>query len=106
MAKIQPGVKEYSNKIFTHDKGKKSLVTEASMLCGVGSNMLSRLYDDAMDAGLALRNHKTGTVTYWTLDDVIYDTEGDVSHWELKPVESQLATSPGLAGYSMTIFND
>lgn len=106
MAKIRPGVNEYSNKIFTHDQGKKSLVTEASMLCGVGRSMFSQLYDDAMDAGLALRNPKTGTVTYWTLDDVIYDIEGDVSCWELKPVESQLATTPALAGYSMTIFND
>ena len=93
-----------SSSLFTHDREKRKLVAEISDL-GL-SNPFSRLYDDAIDVGFALKNPKTENITYWAYHDVCHDPDGDVVYWKFYPLPESVRKNPSLAGYSLELFND
>jgi len=102
MAKFLPLV-EWNSKMFAHDSKRKTLSAERSDF--PTNDLFLRLYGDAYDRGIAIRNENTGNVTVWY---VTGDCPGCQLGWILKPVmtEFDLKYTPILAGYEMTIFND
>jgi hypothetical protein len=68
---------------------------------------MERLYDDACDVGLALRNPRTGNVTRWHMLDEIRDPrENELLGWMLAPTHETLRKQPELQGYQLNIVND
>lgn len=72
---------------FSMHKG--TLVAEASDLQWAG---VMQLYDDACDAGIFIRSHKTGKVEAFYESGVDRDREGDVAGWRFKPCNRKLTT--------------
>ena len=68
----------------------KTLVAEASTL--QWSRMV-RLYDDACDAGIFIRSHKTGKIEAFYHSDTDSDFSGEeIAGWRFKPVNKNLTT--------------
>lgn len=94
----------YPLDIFHRDG--KLLTAEASDLKACGGFRLRRIYDDAVDEGIAIRNPNTGHTVRWYLDEVKRDGEGDIQHWHLLPIPEDVHQHPKLEGWGVTIFND
>lgn len=94
--------KPVSSKLFTHVPDTKSLVTEISTL----QRDFQPLYDDAADIGLILRNNKTGNLTAWYVSDTVYDNDGDIVAWQLKPTWESIRANWIVEGYTMLVVND
>lgn len=105
---ILASVPTYDASLF--DWSKTTISEEASTLTATGGGARMRLYgalyDDAADCGLALRNPKTGGVTYWYLYDTHEDREGDVTHWTFKATHETTRKYPKLAAYTLLVWND
>lgn len=70
-----------------------------------GVQPMIRIYDDAIDEGIKIRNADTGKETVWYLHTV--DTnEGDVQGWLFHPTPESLHQHPELAGWTVLIIND
>ena len=101
---MQLNVTQYSSEGVSHNAHRSLLVCEASDL---GLRGLERLYDDACDVGLALRNPRTGNVTRWSLLTEIRDPrENELLGWMLAPTFETLNKQPELRGYQLNIVND
>jgi len=98
-------VSQFPSKHFSHFPTSKRMVAEVSDLPGFEG--FQRLYDDAADVGLALRNPRTGNVTRWTLaDEIRCPRENELHGWFLIPTPESLQANPVLEGYCMTLIND
>ena len=86
---------------FTYDRDRQSLVAIASDFGPLRDGLwwLNRMYDDAADAGIAIRSHKTGKVERFYLERT-EERDGDLMAWHFRP------ESPGCIVKSVTIFND
>lgn len=100
---MQLDVTQYSSEGISHSAHRNLLVCEASDL-GVGR--MERLYDDACDVGLALRNPRSGNVTRWVLKEEVRDQEHEVLGWMLVPTPETIRKQPELADYQLNIAND
>jgi hypothetical protein len=96
-------ITEVNSALFTHNPKAKTLTAEHSDL---GSPAFVRMYDDACDVGLALRNKLTGNVTRWVLANEERDGEGELTGWVLHPAPESLRANAALLGYKIVIFND
>lgn len=61
---------------------------------------LSRVYDDACDAGFSIVSVKTKNVAVFALQKETRDNEGDLASWEFACV------TPGLTHLKAVIYND
>ena len=102
---MERNVTQVNSKLFVHHPRHKLISTEHS---DIGNINFQPLYDDACDVGLALRNHKTGSVTRWNLSesDTMKDPEGEIVYWTLHPTPESVRKFPATAGYRMRIYND
>ena len=57
------------------------------------------------ELGLTLVSERTGLHSKWTIQEIIRDDEGDITHWILWPADASLVEHQ-LHGWRMTIFND
>jgi len=89
---------------FSVYASNKSLIAEAS--CLRDCNLYQRLYDDAADAGFALWNEKTNTVTRWYYGEDKRDKEGEVTVTLFHPTSETLRRHPQLAGWVVHVLND
>ena len=95
----------YSTKKFTYSPSSKLFITEASMLASVGTKMFIQIYNDSCDEGLVLISAKTGQSSYWVVDNIENNTEGEIMCWSLIPTRDTLRKLPILANHVMKIFN-
>jgi hypothetical protein len=101
---MQLQVTQYSSEGISHSAHRSLLIAEAS---DMGFRSLERLYDDAADVGLALRNPRTGNVTRWALLTEVRDPrENELLGWMLVPTFETLNKQPELKGYQFNIVND
>ena len=100
---MQLNVVQVNSSLFSHFPKTKRLVAEMSDICVRG---FQRLYSDAADVGLALRNPKTGNVTRWALSTEVRDNEGEVLGWYLIPTSESIRRQPVLEGYCISLIND
>ena len=96
MALIQTNI--FPHDVFTYLPSSKTLVAEASTL---RDKILLPIYSDAADLGLSVRG-KTHIVTYH-LDEVKYDSHGDIVSWSFKPVSMHANKARGT---TVLVFND
>jgi hypothetical protein len=87
----------YDSSMFTHVKERKEFVGELSTTPAV----LRQLWNDSMDLGFGIRSAKTGAVVYFTLHDLVRDSDGDL----VKLVFEPFRPSAALDGYRVHIFN-
>ncbi len=101
---MQLEVTQYSSEGISHNAQRGLLIVEASDL---QLRALERLYDDAADVGLALRNPRTGNVTRWALLTEVRDPrENELLGWMLAPTPETLRKQPELKDYQLNIIND
>jgi hypothetical protein len=101
---MQLQVTQYSSEGISHSAAAGLLIAEASDL---QLRSLERLYDDACDVGLALRNPRTGNVTRWALHNEVRDPrENELLGWMLVPTPETVRKQPELQGYQLNIVND
>ena len=101
---MQLEVTQYSSESVSHSAHRSLLIAEASDL---QLRSLERLYDDAADVGLALRNPRTGNVTRWSLLTEVRDPrENELLGWMLAPTPETIRKQPELQGYQLNIIND
>lgn len=81
---------------FHWDAGGHMLSEEAST-CGY--TRCQRLYDDACDIGIYIKNSKTGNLEAFYLSNVDTNEDNDVLAWKFSSVNTKL-------NVSVTIFND
>lgn len=98
---MQLNVQTFNLRHFGHC-GPTQLVAEASDLRFFGAQ---RLYDDACDVGIAIRNEATGNVTRWVLADV-EQAEGETTAWVFHPTTETAKEHPLLAGWKAVVLND
>ncbi len=67
--------------------------------------LMSQLYDDACDVGFGLRS-PTGNVTYWYVDGLDEDDEGEVQGWRMKPCSESIRKFPRIKGIELLVVND
>lgn len=96
-------VTQISSSPFSHSLRRRLLIAEWSE---IGLPTLQRLYDDAADVGLALRNPLTGNVTRWALREELRDGEHELIALILVPTPETCSEQPWLKGYEMHILND
>jgi hypothetical protein len=103
MAKLN--MSQINSSLFSHNAKDKVLSAEMS---DIFLRDFERMYDDACDVGLAIRNPKTGNVTRWYVNETHRDEDRDITHWTLLPeVEAgHRIYTPALASYKMIIWND
>jgi len=82
---------------FDWDKAQGHLVTEA---CTLQGRLFGRLYNDACDEGFEIHSSRTGRTVKFHLDEVHRDSDGDVTHWTFKPVDTHGTVS------KVIVFND
>lgn len=101
--KLQPTA--YPAERFTFSKAGKSIVTEASDL-GIrpGRPVFERLYDDAVDVGIAIRGRSGKVATFYLDESNAENEDGEV--WTFRPTTETLRALPQLAGYHVTVIND
>jgi hypothetical protein len=100
---MQLDITQYNTKLFSKNMKDKMLIAEASDL---RLNCFERLYDDACDEGMALRNPKTGNVTRWYRAEERLDNEGDLQVTILKATSETTRRQPNTVGWEIHILND
>lgn len=94
----------HPSNLFTHEPIAKRLTAETSDL---GHVVFRPLYDDACDIGIALKSVMTGNISYWYLEQDLYDErEHELIGWQLRPTSESVRREPLLSGYRMVIYND
>lgn len=84
---------------FHYNQADLELVADISDL---GPNAFHQVYPDAIDLGVTIHSHHTGTQATF----VVYHVEvreGDVLYWDLKPTGSARLINPELR---IRIYND
>jgi hypothetical protein len=96
-------VQTFDSRVFTcHRKGDTAtMIAEASDL----GHWMQRLYNDACDVGFGIRSHVTERVIRFAVVHEEVDNEGDVLHWELRPVQRDLRGGD-LCRYKVLVIND
>jgi len=101
---MQLNVTQYSSEGISHSAKNTLLIAEAS---DIGFRGVERLYDDACDVGIALRNPRSGNVTRWYLLEEIRDPrENELLGWMFAPTTESIHKQPELAGYQFNLVND
>jgi hypothetical protein len=101
---MQLNVTEYSSETLSHSARNGLLIGEVS---DIGLHGFERLYDDACDVGLALRNPRTGNVTRWALLEEVRDPrENELLGWMLVPTPETIRKQPELKDYQLNLVND
>lgn len=90
-----------SSSMFSVDVAEKMMIVEHSTL----RPQYVQLYDDACDAGIAIRSERTGAITYWYFAEEIKDGEGDLQVTILKPVTETVRKFPHLEGWTVHVLN-
>ncbi len=97
----------FSSAHFTcspNDDGTVVLVAEASTL---GYHGPRRIYDDACDAGIAVRSERTGALVRYYLKEEEMDRSGeDVAGWRFLPISEDVRRTPSAGHTSVLIIND
>lgn len=88
----------------TVNTASKMLVTERSDMGNMP--LLSQLYDDACDVGLALHNEQTGKTTRWHLLREEKDGEGELQVTIFAPCSETLRFHRSLQGWTLHVLND
>jgi hypothetical protein len=91
-------------KLFSVSSEYKTFVADASELRG--HNLEQRLYDDSADAGFALWNARTNTVTRWAYYSERRDRENELVATLYTPTPSTLRKHPMLLGWQIHVLND
>lgn len=71
-----------------------------------GVDPFCRIYDDACDVGIGLRNPKTGKVIRFAVASTDKDREGDVGGWNLEIIPEDVKHAPSLKGRRILLIND
>lgn len=82
---------------------KKMLIADHSDL---GNYIWQRLYDDAIDVGIALYNPSTGATTRWSLTEEVRDKEGELSVTLFSPTPETFRMVPAMRGWVLHVLND
>jgi hypothetical protein len=69
-------------------------------------SVLRQMFNDSMDLGFAMRSSKTGSIVYFTLEDVFRNSDGDVIRWDFVPTAATVNAHPALRSVKVTIYND
>lgn len=88
--------------LFHYNQADRELVADISDL---GPNPFWQVYCDAIDQGITILSHHTGTQATF----VVYHVEvreGDVLYWDLKPIATTLKYAPSVADLRIRIYND
>lgn len=103
---MQLSLPQVDSDIFTHSSSQQRLVAEISDLRGI--DVFSPLYDDACDAGFALRNPRTGNITRWALLQEVRDgtPDNEIQVWIFAPAPETVRKQPELKGYELHLLND
>ncbi len=90
--------------LFTVNVKDKVMTCEMSDL----STPFQPLYNDACDEGIKLESSKTGNVSYWYVDEVVYskDEDHELQYYILKPINESLRKHPRLKSWKLLVFND
>lgn len=91
-------VPTYEMNRFTWDRATRTLTAEASSLAH-GMSVMSHLYDNAANVGLAIRSDRTQRVVRFSLANVRRDADQDVQAWEFLPEDRTLRVR-------VVVFND
>jgi hypothetical protein len=70
------------------------------------SNFHHRIYDDAMDVGIAIRSIKTDNVVTYYWAGEIRNGENELQYVEYLPLPEDVKKYPSAAGTKVHIFND
>lgn len=89
---------------LTVDSGRKRLITDHSDTGNMP--LLSQLYDDACDVGLAMLNTQTGVQTRWALKEEVKDSEGELQVTIFVPCSESVYKTPALEGWTLHVLND
>lgn len=89
-------------KLFDFDRQEMTFTAELSTIMGNGHDPFSRIYDDAIDAGLALISPRGNVIVYAHVSTE-RDPEGETMYWEFEPIPEHKAK----AGCTkVVLFND
>jgi hypothetical protein len=91
-----------STKQFLYNKQAKTFQAEVSEL----GNPFVRIFNDACDIGIVLISHLTMAESKWYVTRELFDNEGDLTSWFLKPTPETIRKMPALANHEMFIYND
>jgi hypothetical protein len=89
--------------LFYHNKTDKSFTSERSHL---RTNLLNRIYDDAIDVGFVITNPTKNTSVTVFLESEEFDDEGDLTTQIFRPISSDIDKFPQLKDYKFIVFND
>ena len=89
--------------LFSVDRDSKSICCDASDLRG--RNFLSRVYDDAADAGFTLVGPQGDEATFFLASEEV-SRDNETTAWKFEPTPETLRKMPAMTGYTLTIFND
>lgn len=93
------------SRVFSCSRQHKTLIAEHSDLGRV--DIHQRLYDDAADVGIAIRNSRTGNVTYWYMAEEKRDRDGDLEVTVYYPCADNTGRNRQLTqGWAIHILND
>lgn len=93
----------FPSSLFTYSKHANNLCAEASDLA---NRHLQPLYDDACDAGFAVKSVVSGNEITFHLSEVKKDAEGEVTSWEYQMTPQCERKFPECGKMTATIFND
>lgn len=88
--------------LFHYDQAERKLSADISDL---GPNPFWQVYTDAIDLGITILSHHTGTQATFAVEHV-ETRDGDLLYWDLRPVASTLRYAPTLADLRIRIYND
>lgn len=93
---------------MSYDKATKHFVVEESTLRANNARGASfgQVYNDACDEGIKLVSHVTGKESFWYVNEVKKDNEGDIQVWIMQPTRESLREFPQLAGVEIHVLND
>ncbi len=88
---------------FDHVASAQRFIVDDS---DIGGLKIVKLYDDACDEGIVLRNFKTGGITHWYQTSIDRDVAGDILGWTFSICPEDVRKFPKLKGYKVIVFND
>lgn len=88
----------HSTRLFTWVPETNELVCDISDL---PRPVMGQVYDDACDLGMTLVSARTGKEIVVAVDAEVYDSEGDLQAWILRPVRCG-----AVVPFQVRIFND
>lgn len=83
-------------KRFSYDDSRKTFYADISDLVGKGffSDLVRKLYDDAVDVGFGIMNNKTQKTVYFVFSHEETDGEGEVIRWHFTSIPNEVCSTP------------